>query len=172
MTLLILGVIATFSIPKVLNAQSTSAAKASALETAAMIAQSYHAYKLEGSSDAMTDVEDFVHYMNYVATDSTTPVDSVGGTTWGSCGDRLYCLVMHNGGRLFLYGDEFGGTDTTNAIWFEFDPDGKEGGLTSVGFNLYYNGRLDSYGTQDGQSCSGNPPFCYGAESDPGWFSW
>ena len=58
------------------------------------------------------------------------------------CSDRLPCIRLHNGGVLqYEKGRTFAGTDTTNAIFFNLDPDGN--GLQGrANFYLYSNGRI------------------------------
>jgi hypothetical protein len=108
--------------------------------------------------------------MNYVATDTSTVIDDVQNQNFYTCGTgtAANCLRLHSGAML-RYGKSstynFGGTASTNFVWFHIDPDGTSDGSTngpgkSVGFDLYYNGRVSSYGVINGTS------------QDPPWFSW
>jgi hypothetical protein len=75
----------------------------------------------------------------------------------------------------------FGGTATTNAIWFSVDPDAKvtdgttNGPGKAVEFWLYYNGAIRTYGGILNNSCGyafGNNCTNPDPTRDPPWFSW
>src|SRR5688572_16992107 len=82
--LFILGVIATFSIPKVLTAQQDGRYKAIGKEAAAMIAGAYSAFQLDNSVSGSTASQTLTAYMNYVST-TTAAIDSLYGWTTASC---------------------------------------------------------------------------------------
>lgn len=172
--MLILGEIATFTIPKILTAQQNQKYNARAHETAAMIAAAYQQAQLAGTVTANTSIGDLTQYFNYV---SAAPAVSRDG--WSSypgtsaCGAQK-CLLLHNGGILYynMGGSEgFGGTGALNAIWINYDPDSTVSDPTSgISFILYYNGRITSTpyllpGSSNAWGgISGGP--------DPSWFSW
>src|SRR5687768_5229337 len=107
--LAILGVIATFTIPKVLQSQSDGKYKAVAKEAAATISAAYDAYKLKTTPTAATRSDDLTPFMNYVKVDSTTWSDDVPGAGAWQCGGN--CLLLHNGAILaFNPGETFNGT--------------------------------------------------------------
>jgi prepilin-type N-terminal cleavage/methylation domain-containing protein len=182
-TLAILGVIATFTIPKILSAQQDSRNNAIAKEAAAMVAEAYQKYKNEHVSVTTgVGIADLTPYMHYVATNTGTMMDDKQTLGFFTCGSTngSQCLRLHNG-ALFRYGKSafhyFGGASDLNAVWFDIDPDGTYSGTTDTGkaveFWLYYNGRVTTYGTVSPNTCFRllcdiNPSPNY----DPPWFSW
>jgi prepilin-type N-terminal cleavage/methylation domain-containing protein len=178
-TLTILGVIATFSIPKIINAQQNQSYNAKAKEAAAMVTAAFQIAKAEGNISSASNFSSLTGYMNYLAVDTTTVIDALQTTGSSTCtSGEMRCLRLHNGAML-RYSDwrSFGGTNTTNAIWFEIDPDGAYIGTTNgagkaIQFWMYYNGRISTYGTVQSNTCNSwgciNPNPAY----DPPWFSW
>lgn len=146
--LAILGVIAAFTIPKVLQSQQGQAYKAAAKEAASIISGAYQAYKLNNTASASTSFVDMTGFINHVTVDTAGSIDSKQTDTSIACntaGDG--CLRLHNGGALYYNDNNFAGTATTNALELFFDPDGVYGGTTdgpgkSVNFFLYFDGRL------------------------------
>jgi prepilin-type N-terminal cleavage/methylation domain-containing protein len=150
-TLAILGIIATFTIPKLLAAQQTSAYNAKAKEAAAMVAAAYTLYGLSNTVNSSTRMGDLTPYFNYVLLNTTSTIDDK--QTQGSLAcSTASCLLLHNGGIIRYSNNGFAGTTTTNALEFFFDPNGTYGNTTngpdkSVQMFLYYNGRLTTRGT-------------------------
>jgi prepilin-type N-terminal cleavage/methylation domain-containing protein len=180
----IIGVIATFTVPKLLLVQSDTRHNAIAKEAASMVAQAYAAYRGKATPTSSTRFADLTPYMNYVKWDNSaaTIVDNVYGssTVNTDCGgaSNRWCLHLHNGAILTYFQISFGGTANTNAIYFQVDPDGvaqstANGPGKAVQFFLYYNGRITSkaYIGADDASSSGN---LGGPRPDrePPWFSW
>lgn len=175
--LAILGVIATFTIPKILTAQQNERNEAIAKETAAMISAAYQQAQHEGVAQADMVGYTLTQYMNYVSADTTSIIDDRPGIASYDCASQS-CIKLHNGGvLLFRSGESFGGTGADNGIPIIFDPDGVYSGSTadspgkSVIFVLYYSGKLTSFGFI--------PPPCFyssiapiGPAPDPSWFSW
>ena len=166
--LAILGVIATFTIPKVLQSQQSSQYNSAAKEFASMLSGAYQAYLQNNTVTANTQPGNFTPYMNYVKVDSATTIDREPGAvpaTLSCSGAQFLCLRLHNGGMMLAQTDDldgnFGGTAATNALWVLFDPDGKASTIQGVVFFLYVNGRISSAG-----AATGNPAV------DPPWFSW
>jgi type II secretory pathway pseudopilin PulG len=176
--LLILGEIATFTIPKVITAQQNSRNNATAHEVASMIAAAYSLYIVQGNiivSGTTNGV--FAQYLNYISVDSTSLLDDAPSyNSVYNCSSSITCLKLHSGGTLFYNPNwNFGGTSTTNAIPFFYDPDGQRVGISadgpskSVVFMLYTNGRLTSLGKAiSGTAYSGGAI----AGPDPSWFQW
>lgn len=173
--LLILGVISTFTIPKVLSAQESGKKKAAAKEAAAAVVGAYTAYQMEQSVPTTMKSMDLIPYLNYVKviTDNTQIDGSVseGALT---CDAAAPCIQMHNGGIIYFWNYEFDGTSNLHTVAVTFDPDGQYSGSTTgsgkgVEFTLYYNGRLATWGTvENGTVGYGTPcPTC-----DPSWFNW
>jgi prepilin-type N-terminal cleavage/methylation domain-containing protein len=153
-SLAILGIIATFTIPKILNSSANGKNSAVAKEAASMISGAFSIYGLNNTVASGTTAGVLTQYMNYVSVDT-------GSSAYGFtelCSASL-CLGLHNGGVLqMISGNTFGGTATTNAIYFNLDPDGA-GSAGAVTFVQYYNGRLTTYGQRaTGTATTGSSP--------------
>ncbi|MEB3287155.1 MAG: prepilin-type N-terminal cleavage/methylation domain-containing protein [Vampirovibrionales bacterium] len=176
--LLILGVIATFTIPKVLTSQTNARAKAIAKEVAGTISESLLLYKHNSQLAASTHAEDLTPYMNYLSVLTSGSVDDIPTYYSYDCSDAgLVCLKLHNGGVMVMQNIAFGGTSGTNAVIYSIDPDGSYSGLDTgpgkaVEFWLYANGKVRTKGTIDPGTTTS-----WGADNpnpaqDPIWFSW
>lgn len=179
--LAILGVIATFAIPKVLQSQRNDQHRAAAKEIIAAVSGAYQTYKLSHHPSSNTGIADLTPYLNYVTINTSLIIDDVPPSGADDCGaaNRL-CLITHSGAVIFYRTNEsFGDTDTTNAIWFQFDPDGvytnPADGNTgkSLQVFIYYNGRVSTRGTHadNTQNSTTTWPTADPAK-DPNWFSW
>lgn len=126
----ILGVIAAFTIPKVLQSQQNEKYKARAKEGAAMVATAYQLLLQNGGNPTTQGMDSLTPYMNYIKADSNSTVDYPQTLSSVVCGSTSYnkCLLLSNG-SILRYGtsalDTWGGTNTTNALWFDIDPDFK-----------------------------------------------
>jgi prepilin-type N-terminal cleavage/methylation domain-containing protein len=178
--LAILGVIATFTIPKVLQSQQDGKYKAIAKEAGAAFTAAYSAYQLNGSASANTSAADISPYLNYVrVATSGLSVDDIQTQGTMACNSSFPCYILHNGAALRTENFNFGGTGTTNALTFLLDPDGKvtdsttDGPGKSLRFFLYYPGRLSTYGSMapNTHAAGSNWP-SPSATADPPWFSW
>lgn len=178
--LAILGVIATFTIPKVLSAQQNSAYNAKAKEAAGIMAEAYQLYKLENGISTNTRFADLTHYINYARADTDDTIDDKQTLASLSCGIGAYggCLYLHNGGVILYTSDVIAGTSSTNALEFYFDPNGTYSGTTngpdkSVQMFIYHNGKITTRGTATTNTVAGG--FTYASPDptkDPPWFSW
>ncbi len=177
-SLAILGVIATFTIPKVLQSQQDDRFNAVGKEGMASLAAAYEAYKRDHTPTAATEPGDLTPYLNYVRIDTGTLIDHMNTAASIHCGSR-FCLQLHNGAKIYfppLSG--FGGTASTNAMAFYLDPDGQYSNTTngpgkSVQVWLYYGGRITSRSGispvtfyQGGGAIPPNPSY------DPDWLDW
>lgn len=136
--LAILGVIATFTIPKVLNTAGSSQNTAIAKEVAGMVSGAQQAYVQSNSIVLGTTPGAFTSFMNYVNFDTTNTT----GAGIANCVTATPCLRLHNGGVLqYTAANSFGSTHNTAAVYFNLDPDGA-GAATAVSFAAYLNGRL------------------------------
>jgi prepilin-type N-terminal cleavage/methylation domain-containing protein len=155
-TLALLGVLAAFTVPQLFMTSSTNANTKytkTAHDVALMVATAYERYKVAnpGALSANTQFRDLVAYMNYVKLDTSnsTIIDEPPTGMWRSatrrtCGTQFvgthYCYFLHNGAVMWyntlFY---FAGANTTNAIWFNFDPDGS-GPADALQFWLTYDG--------------------------------
>lgn len=140
--LAILGVIATFTIPKVLQSGTSGQNKAIAKEAASMVAGAFSARQLETPIADTTGSAQLTPFMNYVRIDTATTFAGAAGTPLQACSATLPCLLLHNGGVLqYDTAQSFGSAGATGAIYFNLDPDGSgsQGRVTLV---QYRNGRL------------------------------
>jgi prepilin-type N-terminal cleavage/methylation domain-containing protein len=178
--LAILGVIATFTIPKVLQSQQDTKSTAIAKETIATFSQAYQAYALKQPVNGNTAWGDFLQYVNYVKKDTVSIIDSNPGQTSLDC-SSWDCYRLHNGAIIASYtGFNYSTTDNLTTIYFYLDPDGKYSGSTtgpgkSMVIYIYINGKVTSMGalapgTHD--SWGGNYPTGTDATYDPTWFRW
>jgi prepilin-type N-terminal cleavage/methylation domain-containing protein len=172
----ILGEIATFTIPKILTAQQNQKANAITKEDVGILSQALQIARLNGTLSASTKLTDLTPYMNYVKTDNSSTFDDfyTPGTT-SSCATHL-CVHQHNGTVLMLDWPAFGGTGSTNALFFSVDPNGKYDGTVngpgnSVGFFLFYNGRVATV-SEAGATCNSNNCANFSSVITPPWFSW
>lgn len=177
----VLSIITTFTIPKVLYAQTDYKYKAMGKEAAGMISQALMIHKLSGLQAENTRPRDLLTYMNYVSLDTSSSIDDHYTAGSLTCSADNPCIHLHNGGVLAAKGQfcyHFGGTGPVNLIEFVFDPDGQvtdgttNGPGKAVQFELYYNGGLTTRAnSKDGSTCSLGP---VGSDptADPPWFSW
>lgn len=168
--LAILGVIATFTIPKIIYAQQNQSYIAKAKEAMATISEAYQKYvSLNGLSSNVT-ANNLIQYVNYVRIDTTTTIDNSPGYGTQTCSSSQPCLTLHNGAKLMYRNNEaFGGTTANRGLWFVFDPDGRSNSTPSLTFYLLYSGRVAGSGDLPVISSS---MLTYGAASNPTWFSW
>lgn len=161
-TLLILGQIATFTIPKVLSAQQNGQNKTVSKEVVSMIAGAYQQARLDGIVTASTTMGNITSYMNYVSVDTTSTIDAwptFPGSTI-SCAD-FTCLRLHNGAIFMIDTTSFadGGADYIDAI---IDSDGRlSSQKDSIVFMQFQDGRITTFGDYTGD-----------ISHDPDWFSW
>lgn len=178
-SLTILGVIATFTIPKILNAQQGSKYNAIAKEATGTISGGYIAYQQASTVTSTTYPSALFPYMNYVKMDTAGvySIDDEHGTGSYACSSSTPCLLLHNGAILMAWNHSFGSTTNLAAIQYYVDPDAKADlqGLSSASLNLaiYYNGRITTFGSRtagtsdDRGNLDGNSFY-----PDPTWFSW
>jgi prepilin-type N-terminal cleavage/methylation domain-containing protein len=159
--LAILGEIATFTIPKIINAQANSRNAAVAKEFIATASNAVYLANANGVLTTASTMGDLTPYMNYVAVDTTSSVDGVPSGA-GSMDCASYrCLRLHSG-ALMLYSPITSFVTTSGIISAIIDADGR---LTSqndsLGIVLYYNGKITAYGDY-----YSNPAYT------PSWFTW
>ncbi|MBL8031854.1 MAG: type II secretion system protein [Candidatus Doudnabacteria bacterium] len=177
--LAILGVIATFTIPKILQANQIAQKNAITKEAIATVSNAYLVYKSQNSVTNSTGPTDLMQYINYVKADTVSVIDHHPTATSVNCSSGTYtCFQLHNGGVLaYTNGNCFGGTDTTNMIYFIIDPDGEYSGSTAgsgkaLNFSLYVNGgiRTRAYVLPSSTSC--NTTINPNPALDPTWLNW
>lgn len=188
-TLVIMGIIATFTVPSLLNSPNSSKSSkynAIASDAAYMVLSAYRQYKLANGTVATTVTGgELTPYMNYVTKDTSTIIDADYGYGTMTCSTSYNCLKLHNGGMLMtsITGyDHFGGTNTTNVIWFMFDPDGVKTDNTTNGpgktltFFLTYDGKIYGHGHLPATvyyTTGGNVVWSYAncPSCEPPWFT-
>jgi prepilin-type N-terminal cleavage/methylation domain-containing protein len=180
--LTILAEIATFAIPKVLSAQQTSTFRTIGKDAIAMVSAAYQQHQLSGKVSSSTKFTDLIVYMNYLKYDtSSAQVDDWQGNTpsAGTTCSGYGCLRLHSGGAILWDPSEsFGGTNSTNAISFFLDPDGKvtdgtaNGPGHSLAVILYYNGRIADIGNAVPTAYSSAYTWSKNTGAVPPWFSW
>jgi prepilin-type N-terminal cleavage/methylation domain-containing protein len=175
--LTILGIIATFTIPKVLQSSASKQSESIAKESLAAVSQAYENYKYRYSPSASTHFGDLTPYLNYINVDTSTYLDThaMGRGAYLSCdgsqeGGGGECLTLATGAKIYYNSNNtFGGTSSSDVIGFIIDPDGKVTGGYNPTDNpgvlcasLHFDGRLtvNEYGT--------SPASC----NAPTWFSW
>ncbi len=196
-TLALLGVLAVFTIPKVLSAFQGSAedtSRRNVQQVASMLQSAYAKYRQEHNPNAETRFADFVENMNYVRIETTGSLDqhnpNAGLVT---CGVNSPCLVFQNGAKMLWFkgtgalnsGNEFGGTDDSRYLYFMIDPDGvgenslaySDSTSKTVLMDLYYNGKINTWGhCKAGDLTTNNNAdvnWCPGTPaSDADWFNW
>lgn len=178
--LTILGVIAVFTIPKILSAQQNQKDNAQAKEAIATVSAAYQQYKIANQVDANFSISSLTPYLNYVAVDTSSSLDE-----WYTQGNHNcnfasgVCLKLHNG-ALFQYwpADHFSGTNTTNAVPFIIDPDGgvTDGTTNGPGKSLlvflYYDGKIRDVGNLEASTTYSAGVWNRDSGLVPPWFSW
>lgn len=180
-SLAILGVIATFTIPKILAAQQTEKFNAIAKEDAAAIGTAYKLYISNNAASASFSLSSLAtSYLNYVSVDTTSLIDSYPGMGSLDC-STWSCYRMANGSVVaFDAGQTFGATDNLAITYFYVDPDGSYSGSTTgngkaICFFIYYNGRITSQETAADNSHDVWGTIYHPATQvgkDPTWFHW
>lgn len=177
-SLAILGTIATFTIPKILISSQNQQKSALAKEVAAMVASAYDTYRQSNMVTGSTTLGALTPYMNYVALDTSSPVDDhLNRNVAYTCGAGVTCLKMHGGGIFFYTANSFSGTSNLHSVFFFYDPDGQRTGINgddpgkAICFVLYYDGRLTTRGTVTTGTLNSTLTSNPGA-FDPSWFSW
>ena len=174
--LAILGVIATFTIPKVLQSQNRNEWNAKAKEVAGMVSEAFIIYKQNNTLAADTGIHHLTPYLNYVSHETTAVIDNDPGHPGTSTCDSTPndCYRLHNG-ALFSFGSGFplGSTDPTAAMYFGLDPDGKvTGNSDSLAFVITAQGRVLTWGTAGPEIYVVGTPGPGSGTLDPSWFSW
>lgn len=178
--LAILGVIATFSIPKIIIAQQSAQKLSVAKEVSAAVAGAYQALKNSQGVSANTSFGDLTPYLNYVAINTTAQLDDrVGANTMYDCSTGTWtCLQMHGGGILYYNSTTFTAAASNYAIGFFYDPDGVRTGIAgdapgkAVLFTVSYNGKLSTLNTVAPGTVLYTGTWNPGSHPDASWFSW
>ena len=183
--LAILGVIATFTIPKILDSGNSSEWNAKAKEIISVLADAHTRLKLDGTLSPTTLSSDYSQYINYVHVDTTSLIDHwyTAPSASKQCQTTAPCIVLHNGGILQFYTtNSFGQAQSDHYVYFGFDPDGiytstsSTGPGKSIDIALYYNGRISDRSKLLGTEVTyqgGAPAGWAGTPTgNPPWFNW
>ncbi len=179
-SLAILGVIATFTIPKILSSQQASASNAKAKEVAGMLSAAYQQAKYDGIISSATKPSDILPYLNYAQRDTSGAlIDHVPTLSSAACNTTYPCARLHNGGvLLFDDGATFGGTSNLHILNIYFDPDGvysgsaADGPSKAVEFFVYYDGSITTRAKMKPGSTYSVGLISAMPAADPLWFSW
>lgn len=176
----ILGVIASFTIPKILNSQQDQRYNAIAKEAASAISGAYQKHVNTVGYNSTFALSELASYLNYLKRDTTSLIDSYPGQGSLDC-STWQCYVLANGATIaFDPGQTFGATDDLAITYFFIDPNGTYSGTTdgpdkSVCFFLYYGGRITSQ-EQAAENSHDVWGITYHVASqvgkDPTWFRW
>jgi len=152
-----------------------------AKEEAFTLSYVMQAYQLAGLLQYNTKPKDLTPYFNYVSLDTASDVDDHYSAATVTCSANNPCMRLHNGGVLVAKGqlcNNFGGTASTNAIEFLFDPDGTvtdgttNGPGKAVQFEVYYNGGITTRAAAKPNSACSLGAIGTDTTADPTWFSW
>lgn len=175
--LAILGVIATFTIPKILSTTQSSEYKSIAKEAAAMVSEAYQLYTYENGSSGSAEFVDLTPYMNYIRIRTSGTIDHNYNSGTLACNNTSICIILANSAAVRSNSANFGGTAATNALTFWVDPNGESdasntGPDKSTRFFIYHNGRLSTRGSILDNTCDSNSCVNAWSGADPPYFSW
>jgi prepilin-type N-terminal cleavage/methylation domain-containing protein len=144
----VLGVISTFSIPKILTSTTHAKYNAMAKEMASTVVQAYQNYQVSNRVSSTFNGTLLVPLVNSVTLNTTSNYqvyNEFAVAETHNCGAGwMTCYQMHNGGLLiFFSGNSFGARTNDRFIWVEYDPDGP-GTEVGISFRLFFNGKIVS----------------------------
>lgn len=181
-TVLILGIIAIFTIPKLLVVQQNQKNIAVAKEAAHILSGALQTAFANGTLTSSTKIIDLAPYINYVSLDTSgTTLDGIPSIASITCDSSHPCFRLHNGAAIGEYepNESFGGTSTTNCLEVYIDPNGiqdtsatADGPNKSVAFLVYYDGFLTTRDTPRIGSRSSVAVKSAQTYFTPSWFSW
>jgi prepilin-type N-terminal cleavage/methylation domain-containing protein len=175
--IVILGVIATFTIPKLLQTQQSQRKLATSKEAIGILSEAFMKYKLQaGITPGVSVASDLFPYINYVKIDTSGALLDNYPLFPGSvtCSNSRPCLRLHTGAVIVPNNADWYAANPNNAISFTVDPDGAyTGDSDSVDITLYYDG-----GVRSRTVLRPNTEYAGGvirgpqANADPTWFRW
>ena len=154
--LAVLGLIAAFAVPKVLTASGNATANAKVHKAAQAVVNGFEKWTQENGKNGTITLNEIMTVVNHSGILTTGIMDDhPNSTDVFDCATNTTCYKMLDGTVIFFYTADGSFVDTTNndAIHFLVDPDGLSNGTAplavsdpsaSVGFALYYNGRIRS----------------------------
>jgi prepilin-type N-terminal cleavage/methylation domain-containing protein len=170
--LAIIGVIATFTIPKVLQSTGSNKNAAVAKEIASTLAEAWTTVRLNSGIAAATKAEAITTGLNYVKIETSgTPGTISGESQLATCAAATPCIYLHNGGIIQYHtNSSFAGTAATNAVYYNIDPDGDGTTAGSATIVIYANGRMTTNPHKDAATATGTSAVTVVA-TDPSWIA-
>ena len=176
--LMILGEIATFTIPKVIASQQRQQSNTAAKEALAMVSGAFLQAQMNGLITTSAGANVLTPYMNYISIQTSGQLDDhVNANGTKDC-STMTCLKLHSGGVLFWPNQTFQNTASNYAVLMFFDPDGVKGSSgsadgpsKSLGFYLYYNGRTSTRALMPAGTYENGGAASTNTQADPSWFS-
>ena len=171
--LAILGLIATFTIPKVLNSVGERGNITAAKEAISVISSAYDGLRADGNGSvgANTTGVAILNRLNFVTIDTSATLGAV--TNGTVCHADTPCYVLHSGSIIqTTAADNFvSATADTGTVGFNIYPDGGRNGANSpaaIRVMLGHDGRIMTDGLMPGYTEAGG----FTAVALPDWFSW
>jgi prepilin-type N-terminal cleavage/methylation domain-containing protein len=186
--LAILGIIAAFTIPKILDSSRNGNLNAVARESASMIRDAYSYYKIDTFPEwnlLAIDADRFIGKMNYVNIDTATTAAAMqnppaGESKLENCSATTPCVLLHSGAIIqYDTTQTFSATNpspniptSTGAVFFNVDPDGFKGGAGRFTVSLFYNGRVTSGQAANEEGITYHSPTLTPQTTDPSFFQY
>jgi prepilin-type N-terminal cleavage/methylation domain-containing protein len=169
----VLGIIATFSIPKVLTATQSKQKVAITREVLSSLAQARLLLQNEGKWTASTTAEQLATKMNFIRYHTAGLIDTPPANyPWMPSHDcaAIGCFEFHNGAKAMFYCD-FAGTTAQDALAFMLDTDGQyRNSGDSIWLVVYFDGKIRTEAT-----INPNTRYCDGtynpSPTDPDWWT-
>lgn len=165
--------ILALTIPRFVSSHPTTYLQNSAIakEAASIISTVYSNYRLKSEPTAQTGPLALIDGMHYVSIQTNPKKEqnkrAQKNTSLQPCSKRLQCIMLHNGGILqFDAQQHFGGTASTNAIFFNLDPDGHHGPQGRSSFYQYFDGKLTT-GEKKSPGTKTSPTILTSQDTDP-----
>lgn len=188
--LVILGLLAMFTIPKILSSSRNNEYKYRVQVAASMISGAYVRYLADNTVTGSLRPGDLTPYMNYLSyiNDSSVSIDNHYGYTGSfACNSGTTpCVKLQNGAVIRFYnGENLGQVAPNYAIIFQVDPDGTNAGSATTNgpgkqIELYLyptNGRVVDRGSITNKTYCGAGASCAAGRAPDSsliapWFSW
>jgi prepilin-type N-terminal cleavage/methylation domain-containing protein len=178
--LAILGVIATFTIPKILTSTGTAQFKAIGKEASSIISGAMQDYMVNYAVSTSTRPDEtatgILQSLNFVSkVTGATHTAALTGLPENCVTGTNTCYQLHNGAILQIEDDDrFAGTGTTNYLKMNLDPDGlKSTSATDIlTFHIYTNAKILTNKDSPTGTDSATPLTGQSVATDPTWFSW
>jgi prepilin-type N-terminal cleavage/methylation domain-containing protein len=178
-SLSILGLIAALTLPNIYHSVQERRANAIAKEFENTFANAVMSYEAVHGLHSETLLEDIIaQNMNVVGENHTAIIDTVNDKWAGSvpCSASFNkCWTLQNGAIILTNDDiHFGGDAPNNVMLMALDPDGTDGGNSSIGFVLTRQGKIVTYGEFNGtinySDYLGPQTVIFDNTYDPTWF--